>query len=126
MQTYFELKEKSIPKELLSNFQSLLKEIIKTLEEDLENKTLIDNLLLNEVTLKSDHLKNKESPENYTRTKIIDKILRFLGYSEKEIHRATNIPTGQTRREADYKIIIDAIPILVEAEPLNKNLTFQY
>ena len=123
MQTYFELKEKSIPKELLSNFQSLLKEIIKTLEEDLENKTLIDNLLLNEVTLKSDHLKNKESPENYTRTKIIDKILRFLGYSEKEIHRATNIPTGQTRREADYKIIIDAIPILVEAEPLNKNLT---
>jgi len=122
MQTQFKFNSRVVSKETYNSFRKLIGQIVDKLRNDAVNESVLDSLFLGKKVLKSEMLKDNESPEDYTRKNFIDKMLLFLGYSESEIKTATNLQWVDRRSETDYKLVVDATPIYGEAESINKDL----
>ena len=70
-----------------------------------------------------DDLRHRTKPEDATEDILITPILEFLGYKQNVSYfRRTGSNSGQSRKECDYTLFVDQEKILVESEPLGKNL----
>lgn len=67
--------------------------------------------------------KLKRKPEDVTKELFIEPILEFLGY--KELGRSSGSIGDIDPRESDYTLEVNGERIFVEAEPLNKSLTWR-
>ena len=119
MQTRF--KENRVPPEKRQEFRisfdstssvQLRKEIINSLE--------LDGIVHGGKQLQRTHTWLNRKPEDVTEELIVDPILKFLGY--ESLGKSSGSAGNIDRREADYSLQVNGERILVEAEPLNKQL----
>ena len=69
---------------------------------------------------KDSHTRLNRKPEDVTEELIVDPILKFLGY--QSLGKSSGSAGNIDQREADYTLQVNSERILVEAEPLNKQL----
>jgi type I restriction-modification system DNA methylase subunit len=118
MQTSF--KDSTLSKQKKQEFILLIRRMLAELAKEVGNHLKLDELILSHNLLIREHTKNRLRPEDITKELIVDPILQFLGYND--IARSSGSAGNIERREADYILKVDNERILVEAEPLNKQL----
>ncbi len=116
-------KRKPPEKEKTEKLYQTLKEIYTNLERTIKNKKDLNDIILKEkrVLETKDTLLN-EKPEPFTRRVVIDPILTSIGYKSNEITRDAQQDLGDSKKWSDYTLVIDDDSVLIEAEPLNKDL----
>lgn len=118
MQTRF--RQNVIPEQKKQVFEKLVHDILQSLREEVQNDVSIDELILRHKQLERIDTKLRRKPEDVTKELIIEPILKFLGY--KKLGRSSGSISTIERREADYTLEVHNERILIEAEPLNKDL----
>ena len=93
------------------------------MEHSIKNKKDLNDIILkkNRVLETKDTLLN-EQPEPFTRRDIIDPILTSIGYKSKDFTGDAQQDLGDSIKWSDYTLVIDDDYVLIEAEPLNKDL----
>lgn len=107
-----------------SEFTHVLNEIYDRMRHEIDNTVALEQLLISNKPLERADTKFLKAPEDLTEEIIIRPLLKFLDYDQ--YHRRTSSMSAMERREADYTLIVLDEKILVEAEPLNKDLNAKY
>lgn len=111
-----------IKEEKLNELKETFEEIFKNLQYSINKKDL-HNLILDETRLlKSEDTLEHQKPEDYTKQIIIRPLFKVLNYEAKNIGGESGQDLDVSKRWADYNLIIKNENVLVEAEPLNKDL----
>ena len=114
-------EDKKERKTLNETFYGVVSSIMDHFMEDMVDQKTVSRILSTEDTLKNTDLKDNNAPEDYTESKVIKPLLEYLGY-QNPAHKSRSGSTVITR-EADYKLKSkNDANILVESEPINKNL----
>lgn len=109
--------------EKLNELKKEFENIFSNLKGSIKNKKDLHDLILNDKrVLKTEDTKPNQKPEDYTKRIIVRPLLRILGYSDTDFGRETEQDLDISQRWADYELIIGNDSVLVEAEPLNKDL----
>lgn len=99
------------------DFKKLMHEIFLDIKSEVSSDSTLDKLFIKRDTLTINDTLHKQEPEAFTKERVVERLLEFLGYP-----RPYRSETTLTERVADYKIIVKTQFILFEAEPINKNL----
>jgi len=103
-----------------------IKKIAQILRNHIKPKALDAILLDNKALTGNDFREHPRDPEPFTRRHIVEPILKALGYDispDDLIDEAHQKAGRRYSKKADYTLIIsDDVYVLVEVEPLNKNL----
>lgn len=118
MQTRF--KQNSIPTQLKTDFEKLVKSILIELRQEVQNDIVLEKLLLGHKQLERVDTRLRRKPEDVTKEIIINKMLAFLGFSR--LGGSSGSASADDSKEVDYNLEVRGDRILVEAEPLNKQL----
>lgn len=118
MQTRF--KFAGMTNERKTEFGNVLQKILQNLRKEGITPVDIEKLVMHKTQLERIHTKFRSKPEDVTKNLIIEPILDFLGYRHRSLSSGSNDP--KDRKEADYSLMVGNERILVEAEPLNKEL----
>lgn len=122
LQTKFKERAGELPESKKSEFYEVIKNIYGTLYQEVNNRILFEQLIKGKVLERTDTALRK-APEDLTEELIIRPLLKFLGHDQ--YHRRTSSLSAMERREADYTLIVGNERVLVEAEPLNKDLNIK-
>lgn len=123
-QTKFKENVSELPEGKKSEFHEVIKNIYGALYQEVNNKLLFEQLINGRVLERAD-TNLRKAPEDLTKEIIIKPLFKFLGFKEEDLHRETASGSTIERRAADYTLIIGDERILVEAEPLNKDLNLK-
>jgi hypothetical protein len=123
-QTKFIEKLGELPQGKNSEFYEVIKNIYILLYQEINNKLLFEQIINGKVLERKDTTLKKE-PEDLTREIVIKPLFKFLGFKEEELHRETVSGSKKELKKADYTLIVGNEKILVEAEPLNKDLNIK-
>lgn len=123
-QTKFIEKLGELPQDKNSEFYEVIKSIYSALYQEINNKLLFEQIINGKVLERKDTTL-KKAPEDLTKEIVIKPFFEFLGFKEEELHRETASDSPIERREADYTLIVGNEKVLVEAEPLNKDLNIK-
>ena len=122
VQTSFRVKEDKIEDQTLNAFRDFLFNQFKELVLEIPDRLRLQEIIRGR-TLMRDDLRHRTKPEDATEDILITPILEFLGYKQNVSYfRRTGSNSGQSRKECDYTLFVDQEKILVESEPLGKNL----
>ncbi len=104
-------------------FKSLMKAIFIDIKNELISDAIVDKLFIkNQILVGNDTIHHQE-PETFTKDKLIERLLNFLGYDVSALKREIGLRVQDNRdRDADYKLLVRTQFILLEAEPINKDL----
>ena len=114
-------KDEKKVKNTKSTFDVFISDIVDELEKRLVDGTVLPRLLNGIDTLERVDIKNNSQPEDFTEKCIIEPLLKYLGYSVHAHKSGSGSKTN--KKEVDY--IVESKSgnnILVESEPINKNL----
>lgn len=121
-QTSFNLKEYQVPNGKIIEFKELASEVLKQIESAIPDRVKTERILTGSV-LTRDDIKFREKPEAVTEDLIIIPFLEFLGFiKDKTYFRMTGASTSNSRKECDLTLLVNDEKILVESEPIGKNL----
>lgn len=123
METQFlvDNEDKKERKTLNQKFLDVVSGITDHFMAEMVDQVTVSRILSTEETLKNTDLKMNNAPEDYTETTVIKPILEYLGY-HNPAHK-TRSGSAVLSKEADYKLKSkNGNVILVESEPINKNL----
>lgn len=110
----------------LNSLATELQSITESVRDRIVSDTRLKNLLQNSDTLSSDDDVKKQKPEELIKNLIIEALLDNLGYPYAP--QELNTPAEDENRWVDYSVSLDSYPnidstrLLIEAEPVNKNL----
>ena len=122
-QMKFSEYNRTVKKGKLEELQKVCEEIFSNLKILIKNKKDLHNLILDDTRiLKSDDISLSQKPEDFTKERIIQPILKVLEYEKLDIGRESKQQLDESKRWADYTLTIENDSVLVEAEPLNKDL----
>lgn len=124
-QQKFRNVEMDVQGEILDDFKRRISSIYNRLNEHIVNKIILSELLQRNKVLERKDIQLNKAPEDFTEETIIKPLFEFLGYPNDRIHRRTGSIGTVERKEADYTMIVGKENILIEAEPLNKDLTIK-
>ncbi|MCX6664431.1 MAG: type I restriction enzyme HsdR N-terminal domain-containing protein [Euryarchaeota archaeon] len=112
----------SFKEEKLTELIETFEEIFKNLQYSINKKDLHDLILDGTRLFNSEDTLEHQKPEDYTKQSIIRPLFKVLDYEAKNIGGESGQDLDVYRRWADYNLIIKNENVLVEAEPLNKDL----
>ena len=120
VQTSFNIRNNKISEETVQQLKTLLKKQFEELQNQIPNRVVLDEILKGRTLTRSDH-RFMSKPEDVTEQTLITPIFRFLGYVD---NRTLFISTGSKdkERESDYTLVVNGEKVLVEAEPIGKDL----
>ena len=122
VQTSFRIRDDKIKEETLKDFHDILFVQFKELISEIPNLVTLQEIMRGR-PLKREDLQHRTKPEDATEDILITPILEFLGYKQNvSYYRRTGSNSSQSRKECDYTLLVNQEKILVEAEPLGKNL----
>lgn len=122
VQTSFRIRDDKVKDETLNDLRSLLFQQFKELVKEVPNRVKLQEIIRGRPLTRED-LRHKTKPEDATEDILITPILEFLGYEQNRSYfKRTGSDSDQNRKECDYTLLVDQEKILVEAEPLGKNL----
>jgi len=97
--------------------------IYREIREAVSSDSVLDKLFLSKKVLNQKDTEHNQEPEEFTKRTIVEPLLEFLGYPRKSFITETGLTVRDRRhRDADYKITLKTQFILLEAEPINKDL----
>lgn len=110
------------------NLYESIGDIVDVLRTKTESDSRLEDILRDsdstEVITRADTVEN-EAPERFTERRVIEELFKELGYDVEEMATRTGDFADERGEETDYAITLNGERILVEAEPLNKNLEYQ-
>jgi len=109
-----------VSEEELSSLKEIIKETTRSLRKKIESETKLEEILRENVVPQRKDIEERIRPETFTEDEIIEKIFTFLGFSD--LSPRTGGFGEVVEEEADYATRIESERILIESEPLNKNL----
>lgn len=100
-----------------------MRAIFKDIRSELASDSVLDKLLIKNQVLTANDTVHHQEPESFTKEKLIERLLAFLGYDVTALRREIGLRVKDNReRDADYKLLVRTQFILLEAEPINKDL----
>lgn len=122
VQTSFRIRDDKVKDETLKDFRGLLFQQFKELITEVPDRVRLQEIVRGRPLTRED-LRHRTKPEDATEDILITPVLEFLGYEQNRSYfKRTGSDSEQSRRECDYTLLVDQEKILVEAEPLGKNL----
>lgn len=110
------------------NLYEEIGDIVETLLEEFESHSRLEDILrdsdFTEVIKRAD-TSQREAPERFTERYVIERLFDELGFDVDTLASRTGDFADERGEETDYAITLNGERILVEAEPLNKNLEYQ-
>ena len=104
-------------------FKILTTDIFRDIKNEIASDSVLDKLFIKNQVLVSNDTTHHQEPETFTKEKLIDKLLEFLGYSISSVRHETGLKVlDGKQRDTDYKLLVRTNFILLEAEPINKDL----
>ncbi len=116
----FRVASNYMPEEKKTELYSLVKAICQRLATKVSDRFIFDQLINNGKQLERSDLVSNEAPEGATEEVVIEPILEFLGFKDHP-HKTTS-GSSVSKDEADYTIAVGNQRMLMESEPLNKDL----
>jgi len=116
----------SASEEDLDDFAAKLQSIAQDLRGRIVSDSKLEDLFESSQTLTSDDDQKRQKPEELTKGVIITELLEYLGYPYAD--QELNTPAEDEDIWVDYSVPLSAYPnigssqLLIEAEPINKNL----
>ena len=121
-QTSFSFKSKNVTTEKISVFKGILNNIYRQIETSLPDRVKREQILTGRV-LTRDDIEFRKKPETVTEELIVIPILEFLGFvRNKSYFRFTGATESESQKECDLTLLTEQEKILVESEPMGKNL----
>lgn len=121
-QMSFNLKIRSIGTEKILAFKEMLKNVYRQIETSLPDRVKREQILTGGV-LTRDDIEFRKKPETVTEDLIVIPVLEFLGFvKNKSYYRFTGATESESQKECDLTLLTEQERILVESEPMGKNL----
>jgi len=121
-QKYFSAIKKEYDSEAKKNLLEAIKNISIKFRQQIKGKKTLEDLLIHSKQLVSKDLVVPQKPEIFTISEIVKPLLRSLGYGKSDIISETYQEINDTGKWADFTLTAKDKRILVEVEPLNKDL----
>lgn len=103
-------------------------DIVENLLQEIENHSRLEDILRDsnytDVIERADTVE-REAPERFTERYVIERLFSELGFDVEKMASRTGDFADERGEETDYAITLAGERVLVEAEPLNKNLEYQ-
>ena len=118
----FDITSKNIKTGDYQAFLGTVTNILSDLNTQINKKDL-DNILTGKQVITREIIKSGQAQEEFTKYCIIEPLLIFLGYKNPRGKTEAGEVLGEKKREIDYKLPVNNDIVLLEAEPLNHDLT---
>lgn len=120
-QSYFrDDRYQEVPEEKRTEFAKLSKKIITELSLKVANRLTLNQLVDGAKAFERADNQRNEAPEDVTEKFVIEPLLEYLGY--KDHPHKTGSGSAVSHQEADYTIDVNGRKMLIESEPINKDL----
>ena len=107
----------------LQELKDTFQDIFSNLSMSIKNKKDLYDVIKNDNrVLKSEDIVQNQKPEDFTKRVIIRPLLKVLNFETQDIGRESGQKLASSTRWADYTLTIDKELVLIEAEPINKDL----
>jgi len=107
----------------LKELKSVCEGIFSNLKQSIENKKELFAIIQSEKReLKSKDIVLHQKPEPFTKRIVIQPLLKALGFDIADYGKESEQKLSDSRRWADYTLKTEGEDVLIEAEPLNKDL----
>jgi len=121
-QTFFSQIKTPYNEEISRKLRKRIEEIYSNLGGSINNKRTLFQLVSGSKILETSDMTTPQKPETFTKNIIIKPLLEALEYEATDIGEESEQDLDTYRNYADYTLRIDPETVLVEAEPLNKDL----
>ncbi len=125
VQTAFKIKNEAISDDLINRLHDLLKKQFREIINEVTDKIRLQEIVRGhpEKPLKREDLRHNTRPEDTTEDYIIAPVLEYLGYQKgKSYFKRTGPESDKRTQECDFTLLAGNEKILVESEPLGKDL----